>query len=70
MIAAIPSAVRRRVTAHRSFGTEQAGHPPVDRNQVGARLQRVGRMIADHPATALPIAFAVGVFLGWLVKRT
>ena len=35
----------------------------------GTRQWVEGQAIAKHPATTLGIAFGLGVFTGWLVKR-
>jgi hypothetical protein len=49
--------------------------PPRSGENVGRgaeklNLQTLGRLMGEHPASVLSLAFAVGVFLGWLVKRT
>jgi hypothetical protein len=70
LIAATENTLPRGALPGRAAETSRPGGIPPDQHGGKAGLQTVGRLIADHPAIALPAAFAIGVFLGWLVKRT
>jgi ElaB/YqjD/DUF883 family membrane-anchored ribosome-binding protein len=41
----------------------------VAQEQLAAGRERVKQYVVQQPARALGIAFGVGVFLGWMIKR-
>jgi ElaB/YqjD/DUF883 family membrane-anchored ribosome-binding protein len=39
------------------------------RHAIGPVQDSLGQAIADHPIKAVGVSLAIGVFLGWLIKR-
>jgi ElaB/YqjD/DUF883 family membrane-anchored ribosome-binding protein len=58
-----PSITARRRARERTAAKRTAP------SQHESRSPACERLIAEHPAASLTVAFSIGVFLGWLIKR-
>lgn len=37
--------------------------------QIACRIHQVETYVQEHPVTGIGVAFCIGIFLGWVVKR-
>jgi hypothetical protein len=62
-----------RLERHWPEPSSEPGAPLIDGGQVAAKAEavrrRVEQLIGDHPQVTVLTAAAVGVLLGWYIKR-
>lgn len=62
--------MKNRLLEHDTNGRgEQAASEVESQGAVGRLLARAEQFIADYPKTTLGVGLALGVTLGWIIKR-